>query len=55
MCANCEFSGDAFKVKKLTHHHCEHERYNDSKISAWETLRVFSDICEHHKFKEGLK
>ena len=57
-CYNCKFAGKAFKIKKLTHHHCEDEKqYNQAKhdngeFGAWDTLRVFSDSCNNHKSKE---
>lgn len=57
-CYNCKFGGDQFKINKLTHLHCENpEEYPEEIIespdfSAWETLRVFSDTCDKHEFKE---
>lgn len=57
-CYNCKFAGQGFKIGKLTHHHCEDEKqYNQEKhdngeFTAWDTLRVFSDTCDNHEFKE---
>lgn len=57
-CHNCKYSGKQFKIKNLTHLHCENEKlypFNeiyDGNISPWETLRVFNDTCHEHSFKD---
>ena len=55
-CWNCIYRGTSFKIGKLTHNHCysptyvkQHEQGID--VSPWETLRIFSDTCNEHKFK----
>lgn len=57
-CHNCKYSGQAFKINKLTHNHCEHPKYNErgenGDLSPWETLYVFNDTCDDHKFKQKL-
>jgi len=56
-CHNCKFSGQPFKIGKLTHNHCEdpkvynEEAFNKESWSAWETLRVFNNTCNNHEFK----
>lgn len=56
-CHNCKFSSNQFKIGKLTHLHCQDEKqypkekFENGNLSAWETLRVFSDTCNNHKFK----
>lgn len=57
-CYNCKFGGHPFKIGKLTLLHCEDpERYSREAYergdfdSPWETLRVFSESCKIHKFK----
>ena len=56
-CYNCKFAGKQFKINKLTHLHCEdpkkytQEKYDNGEFCAWDTLRVFSDICSDHEFK----
>jgi len=54
-CYNCKFAGKQFKIFKLTHLHCLHPKLeNEFKInpnfSAWDTLRIFSECCNDHKF-----
>lgn len=57
-CYNCKHSGQAFKIKKLTHCHCGNpkeytlEKFDNEEFSAWDTLRVFSDNCKDHEFKQ---
>lgn len=57
-CYNCIHSSTQFKIDKLTHLHCfnndiyKEEDLITGKISAWDTLRVFSDICDKHEFKK---
>jgi len=56
-CYNCKYSGYQFKIGKLTHLHCCHPKYKEEdflsgKLSAWDTLRVFSDTCENHQYKD---
>ena len=55
-CYNCKFVGKSFKVAGLTNNHCEHPKYTEAmflsgEISPWDTLRVFSDTCNDHEFK----
>ncbi len=56
-CYNCKFAGKAFKIGKITHHHCEdkkqynQEMFDRGEFTAWDTLRVFSDTCDNHEFK----
>ena len=57
-CYNCKFAGNQFKVGRLTHLHCEDQKKYSREAyergdftSPWETLRVFSDTCDDHKFK----
>lgn len=56
-CHNCKFAGNQFKIRKLTHLHCEEpeeynqENYDKGLFCAWDTLRVFSDSCKKHQFK----
>jgi len=55
-CYNCKFKSPAFKIKNLTHHHCQSPTYQKQyeqgdSPSPWETLRVFSDTCNEHEFK----
>ena len=55
-CYNCKHGGDQFKVGNLTHLHCMHPKYKEEdfisgKLSTWETLCVFSDVCNKHEFK----
>ena len=53
-CHNCIFSGQQFKIDKLTHLHCgnaEAVGFVEDPGSPWETLRVFNDTCQHHQFK----
>jgi len=55
-CWNCKHASDQFKVLKLTHVHCMKPEYQEQADkgdppSPWETLRVFSDSCESHAFK----
>ena len=57
-CYNCKHSSKQFKLGKLTHLHCfNNELYpekeiEEGNISAWDTLRVFSDSCDKHEFKQ---
>lgn len=56
-CYNCKHAGKQFKVLKLTHLHCEHpdienEFKTNPQFSAWDSLRVLSDTCNKHEFKE---
>lgn len=56
-CYNCKFSGDAFKVAGITHHHCHGPEYEAKDnageyISPWDTLREWWDTCEDHQLKE---
>ena len=56
-CYNCKYAGIQFKIGKLTHLHCadpkhyNKETFDNGDFSAWDTLRVFSDTCNNHKFK----
>lgn len=57
-CYNCEHAGMQFRVGKLTHLHCCKPEYeemdkNENTPSPWETLRVFSDTCSDHQFKNS--
>jgi len=56
MCCNCGYATPQFKVKNLNHVHCMKPKYNamtkaGHPPSPWETLCVFSWVCEEHKFK----
>ena len=57
-CYNCKFAGEQFKIKELTHLHCEdpikytQEKHDNDEFCAWDTLRVFSDICSNHELAE---
>ncbi len=57
-CYNCKHSTKGFKVFYLTHHHCcdptkySEEKWDKGEFCAWDTLRVFSDTCENHEFKD---
>ena len=57
-CHNCKFSGPAFKLNNLTHNYCEdpkqynQEKFNNGEFDPIESLRVFSDSCDKHKFKQ---
>lgn len=57
-CHNCKHAWHQFKIKKLTHLHCNHPKYHElgerGDLSPWETLRVFNDNCENHEFKPKL-
>lgn len=56
-CHNCEHAGPQFKIDKLTHLHCANpeyynkEAFDSEDFRAWDTLRVFNDTCDNHKFK----
>ena len=56
-CYNCKHSTKGFKVGYLTYHHCcDPEKYNQKTwdnggFTAWDTLRVFSDTCKNHEFR----
>ena len=54
-CYNCKYSGQQFKIDKLTHLHCEHPNGEISGLSSppspWDTLREFWDSCESHEPK----
>jgi len=56
-CYNCKFAGKQFKVNKLTHLHCDdpenytQEKFDNNEFTAWDTLRVFSDTCKNHKYR----
>ena len=58
-CYNCLHSGKQFKIGDLSHLHCEnkelynHEKLLSGEISAWDSLRVFSDICDKHTQKDA--
>lgn len=59
-CHNCKHGSKQFKVNDLTHLHCLHPKYKEEdfkngKLSAWDTLVVFSDSCSNHEFKEKTK
>lgn len=60
-CHNCKHAGQQFKIDKLTHLHCENpkdytkEKFESGELSAWDTLRVFSDDCKDHEFKQTDK
>jgi len=57
-CYNCKFAGEQFKIKELTHLHCEdpkkytQEKHDNDEFCAWDTLRVFDDICSNHELAE---
>ena len=57
-CYNCKFKSESFKISKLTHYHCLNEEQYPPKdmkngvITPWDTLRVFSESCDEHKFKD---
>lgn len=57
-CYNCIHGGVQFKLHKLTHLHCnDPSKYNQGSFDRgefcmWDTLRVFSDTCDNHKFKQ---
>ena len=60
-CYNCKYAGQQFKLGKLvklTHLHCEHpvkyskEKHGHGEFCVWDTLRIFSDDCELHEFKD---
>jgi hypothetical protein len=53
-CYNCKFRSPAFKVGKVTHHHCDRPTYQKRRdqgeeISPWETLVVFSETCKEYE------
>lgn len=55
-CWNCKYASKAFKVYKLTYHHCysptfEKQFQDGEPPHPFDTLRVFSDTCNEHKFK----
>ena len=54
-CYNCKYAGDQFKIDKLTHLHCYHKTVHEEDESPWHSLRVFSDNCHLHEFKQALK
>ena len=60
-CYNCKFAGQMFKVGKITHLHCKDEKqynqemYDNGEFTSWDTLRVFSDVCDNHEFKSVVK
>lgn len=57
-CYNCKFSGKQFKIDKLTHLHCENdqkypiEKLSKNELCTWDTLKVFNETCDYHKFKK---
>lgn len=55
-CYNCKYATKQFRIEKLTHVHCQspdYEKMNNegNTPSPWDTLRVFSNSCDKHKFK----
>lgn len=59
-CHNCIFSGQQFKVNKLTHLHCGNSlevtpAIEGEPLTAWDSLRVFNDTCKNHVFKQPKK
>ena len=59
-CYNCKFAGKQFKITNLTHLHCENEtifpveKWESGELSPWDSLQVFSDVCEFHEFKDSV-
>jgi hypothetical protein len=53
-CYNCKHASKGFKVNRLTHHHCLEttELKGVKGMTGWETLRVYSDTCDKHEFKQ---
>ena len=57
---NCKFSGEQFKISKVTHLHCEdekqypNEKWESGELTAWDSLQKFSDTCEFHEFKDSV-
>jgi len=60
-CYNCKFAGSQFKIGNLTHLHCFDEKqyskigFDNGDFTAWDTLRIFSDTCKFHEFKDTKK
>lgn len=59
-CYNCESGGPQFKIGNMTNLHCEHPKYtqedfDNGKLSAWDTLRLFYNTCNDHKFKSNVQ
>ena len=56
-CHNCKFSGRQFRINKLTHLTCQDpkqytkEKFDNNEYSPWDALRLFSDTCDNHEFK----
>jgi hypothetical protein len=48
-CYNCQHASNAFKVHKLTHHHCNLPERQISQGWGWHTLQVYSDTCDKHE------
>lgn len=58
-CYNCIHAGQTFKLGNVTHQHCERPKYTKEKfdkgeISAWDTVKKFSDTCINHSFKKQI-
>lgn len=56
-CYNCKHGGKQFKVADKTHLHCEHPKYTredfeSGKISPWDTLCEFWDVCKDYELKQ---
>ena len=54
-CHNCKHGSKPFKIAGLTHLHCLHPKHadglSDGTLSAWDTLREFSNGCASHEAK----
>lgn len=59
-CYNCKHATKGFKAWKLTHHHCNdpkkynQETFDKGEFCVWDTLRIFSDTCDAHEYKNKL-
>lgn len=57
ICANCEHSGNQFKIGKMTHLHCGHPnteiRYpTTNDFNPWDSLREFWESCNRFEPKK---
>ena len=54
-CYNCKHSSKQFKIQKLTHVTCleleQHNKIVNENMHPFDALRVFSDTCKKHEFK----